>query len=86
MRLALNQCILVLKKPSVAQPHVLSRVCGVYVSYECEAAMALNHCILVLKKPSVAQPHILSQICGVYVSYECEASFESCILDRKSVV
>ena len=59
----------------MVQPHILSQVCGVYVSDECEAGLELVH-ICVKKKTSVAQPHILSQVCGVYVSYECEAGLE----------
>ena len=40
MRLALNHCILVAKKPSVAQPHILNQVCCVY---ECEAGLESLH-------------------------------------------
>ena len=31
------------KKTSVAQPHILSQVCGVYVSYKCEAGLESLH-------------------------------------------
>ena len=31
------------KKTSVAQPHILCQVCGVYVSYECEAGLESLH-------------------------------------------
>ena len=31
------------KKTSVAQPHILSQFCGVYVSYKCEAGLESLH-------------------------------------------
>ena len=40
----------------MAQPHILSQVCGVYVSYECEAGLESVH--IGGKRPSVAQPDI----------------------------
>ena len=59
VRLAWNQCILVLKK---AQPHILSQVCGVYVSYECEAGLEL----CMLKSPA---SHSMSGLWCVCVTY-----------------
>ena len=64
----------------MAQPHILhvSQVCGVYVSYKCEAGLESLHIgvkIAFTEWPSLT--FYISQVCGVYVSYECEAGLES---------
>ena len=63
----------------MAQPHILSHVCALYVAHKCEAGLESVHTSD--RKPSVAQPHILSQASlsplYVHVAYKCDLEREA---------